>query len=177
MPFKNAKQPSYVLYLNQSLTDIERFRSNKSAPSSYRSILAIDTTFSIYWSALCYPNDLSESTQRRVDITLVSWTSSYSPASREKRFFILVASSQKGNRLSKDLAIIGTDECRELLDKKNLNNFHSRPDKQNESLMIFLVIHSFEKRKDRYKVNLRRSLIIVTKNLKTSGTKSKRTIQ
>ena len=97
MPFKNAKQPSYVLYLNQSLTDIERFRSNKSAPSSYRSILAIDTTFSIYWSALCYPNDLSESTQRRVDmLTLTrSWTSSYSSASREKRFFILVASSQK----------------------------------------------------------------------------------
>ena len=45
--FRNAKQPSYVLYLNQSLTDIERFCTNNSAPSSYGSILAIDTTFNI----------------------------------------------------------------------------------------------------------------------------------
>ena len=59
MIFTNAKQPSYVLYLNQSLTDIERFCTNKSAPSSYRSILAIDTTFNIgqhYATQMNYQN-------------------------------------------------------------------------------------------------------------------------
>ena len=32
MLFRNAKQLSYVFYLNQSLTGIERFCTNKSCP-------------------------------------------------------------------------------------------------------------------------------------------------
>ena len=45
--FRNKKQPYYVLLLNQSLKDIERFCTITLAPTSFCSILAIDTTFNI----------------------------------------------------------------------------------------------------------------------------------
>ena len=56
MLLRNANQPSYVLYLNHS---IERFCANKSAPSSYGSILPNNTTFDIgqpYVTQMTYQN-------------------------------------------------------------------------------------------------------------------------
>ena len=82
-----------------------------------RSILAIDTTFNIgqhYVTEMTY-RDLRK---RHLNITLVSWTSSSSSGSREKWLF----------KLLKDLAIIRTDECRELfngiLDEAQGNTGH-----------------------------------------------------
>ena len=57
--FRNGKQPSYVLYTEQSLKDIERFGTNSSAPTSFRSVLAVDTTFNIsssYFTQTTYRN-------------------------------------------------------------------------------------------------------------------------
>ena len=45
--FRNKKQAYYVLLLNQSSKDIERFCTNTLAPTSFCSILAVDTTFNI----------------------------------------------------------------------------------------------------------------------------------
>ena len=42
--FRNSKQPLNVLFLNQSLKDIERFCTNTLTPTYFLSILATDTT-------------------------------------------------------------------------------------------------------------------------------------
>ena len=154
MLFRNAKQPPYVLYMSQSLTDIERFCTNKSAPSSYRSILAIDTTFNIgqhYVTQMAYQN-LS---LLRKDTLTSPWFPRPVLIHRHQEksdFSYLWQAVKRGDRLLKDLAIIRTDEYRELFDgildetrgntghllgkehvlkntQKNMNSFHSRPDK------------------------------------------------
>ena len=118
MLFRKAKQPSYIPYLNQSLTDIERFCTNKSDPSSYRSVLAIDTTFNIgqhYVTQMTYQN-LS---LLRKDILTSPWFPGPVLIHRHQEksdFSHLWQAVKRGNRLLKDLAIIGTDECRELFD-------------------------------------------------------------
>ena len=118
MLFRNAKQPSYVLYMSQSLTDIERFCTSKSAPSSYRSILAIDTTFNIgqhYVAQMAYQNP----SLLRKDTLTSTWFPRPVLIHRhqEKRdFSYLWQAVKRGDGLLKDLAIIRTDEYRELFD-------------------------------------------------------------
>ena len=45
--FRNKKQISHVLFLNQSLNDIKRFCTNTLAPTSFCSLLAADATYNI----------------------------------------------------------------------------------------------------------------------------------
>ena len=48
--FRNGKKPSFVLFLNQTIVDLNRF-STMNAPSNYFSPLSIDTTYQIALSA------------------------------------------------------------------------------------------------------------------------------
>ena len=88
--FRKGRQPIYILFTEQSLKDIQRYCTNGSAPISFRSILAIYTTFNVESHYI---------TQTTVEILVYyamgSWSSSCLPLSREGRFCIYVAGSQE----------------------------------------------------------------------------------
>ena len=87
---RKGRQPTYILFTEQSLKDIQRYCTNGSAPTSFRSILAIYTTFNVGSHYI---------TQTTVEILVYyamgSWSSSCLPLSREGRFCIYVAGSQE----------------------------------------------------------------------------------
>ena len=45
--FRKGRQPTYILFTEQSLKDIQRYCTNGPVPTSFRSILGIDTTFNV----------------------------------------------------------------------------------------------------------------------------------
>ena len=45
--FRKGRQPTYILFTEQSLKDIQRYCTNGPVPTSFRRILVIDTTFNV----------------------------------------------------------------------------------------------------------------------------------
>ena len=43
--FRKGRQSPYILFTEQPLKDIQRYCTNGSTPTSFRSILPMDTTF------------------------------------------------------------------------------------------------------------------------------------
>ena len=132
---RNKKQPSHVLFLNQSLKDIERFCTNTLAPTSFRSILAVDTTYYIgghYVTQTTYQN-LSLFRKytlkapwfpgpvlihRHQDIRKAPWFPGPVLIHRHQEevdFSYMWQAVKRGNSKLEDLALIGTDECQELI--------------------------------------------------------------
>ena len=113
--YRNRKQPSYVLFLNQSLKDIERFCTNTLAPTSFRSLLAIDTTYNIrghYFTQTTYQN-LSIF---RKDTLKAPWFPVLIHLHQEEvDFSYMWQAVKRDNSRLEDLALIGTDECQELI--------------------------------------------------------------
>ena len=115
--FRSNKQPSYILFLNQSLKDIERFCINTLAPTSFHSILAVDTTYNIgghYVTQTTYQN-LS---LFRKDTLKAPWFPGPVLIHRHQEevdFSYMWQAVKRGNSKLKDLALIGTDECQELI--------------------------------------------------------------
>ena len=114
---RNKKQPSYVLFLNQSLKDIERFCTNTLAPTSFRSILAVDTTYDIgghYVTQTTYQN-LS---LFRKDTLKAPWFPGPVLIHRHQEevdFSYIWQAVKRSNSKLEDLALIGVDECQELV--------------------------------------------------------------
>lgn len=128
--FRNGRQPSYVLYTAQSLADLERFCTNTSMPTKFRSVLAVDTTYNVsnyYVTQTTYRNLslLHRNTQKH------PWFPGpvFAHRHQEKDDFSYFWQAVKRGKLSlEDLAIIGTDECDELyngiLQESNGNTGH-----------------------------------------------------
>lgn len=98
------------------MKDIERFFTNESAPTSFRSILAVDTTFNIgghYVTQTTYQN-LS---LLRKDTLKPPWFPGSVLIHRHQEqvdFSYMWQAVKRGNAKLEDLALIGTDECKEL---------------------------------------------------------------
>ena len=114
--FRNGKQPSYVLYTEQSLRDMERFCTNSSAPTSFRSVVAVDTTFNIashYFTQTTYRN---LSLLKKDTVTWFPGPIFVHRHQEKIDFSYFWQAVKRGNTSLDDIAIIGTDECDELFD-------------------------------------------------------------
>ena len=110
---RNKKQPYYVLLLNQSLKDIERFCTITLAPTSFCSILAIDTTFNIgrHVTQTTYQNMsiFRKYTLKPPCPVLIH------PHQKEVDFPYMSQAVKRGNSRLEDTALIGTYQCQELI--------------------------------------------------------------
>ena len=114
--FRKERQPTYILFTEQSLKDIQRYCTNGSAPTSFRSILAIDTTFNVGSHYITQTTYRNLSLLRKETMTAPWFTGPVLVHRHQEKedFAYMWQTVKRGNKELENIALIGTDECLEL---------------------------------------------------------------
>ena len=114
--FRKGRQPTYILFTEQSLKDIQRYCTNGSAPTSFRSILAIDTTFNVGSHYITQTTYRNLSLLRKETMTAPWFTGPVLVHRHQEKedFAYMWQTVKRGNKELENIALIGTDECLEL---------------------------------------------------------------
>ena len=114
--FRKGKQPTYILFTEQSLKDIQRHCTNGSAPTSFRSILAIYTTFNVGSHYITQTTYRNLSLLRKETMT-APWFPGPALVHRHQEkedFAYMWQAVKRGNKELENIALIGTGEFLEL---------------------------------------------------------------
>ena len=114
--FRKGRQPTYILFTGQSLKDIQRYCTNSSAPTIFRSILAIHTTCNVGSKYITQTTYRNLSLLRKETMTATWFPGPFLDYRYQEKedFAYMWQAVKRANKELENVALIGTDECLEL---------------------------------------------------------------